>query len=95
MRASLVITGTKRGSSSESHHHELSVELLIDRTWPCKLYCFHKIAKGFSPFYLQQIPGSLDVQYYQTRAKSPKSIERLWGRTKTFEYFYFRYCIKE
>ena len=87
----MVIIGTKTGSSWEHSYHELGIKFVVDHRCSHKLNFFDRIAQGFFPLYLQQILDSRDAQYYLTRAKSIKNIERFRARTKTFEDSYFPY----
>ena len=93
--ACLTITGAIRGTSRERLYRELGLETLNNRRCSRKLFFFYKITKGFSRSYLQKISCFRNVQHYQTRSKSTKTIEQIKARTKAFENSFFPYCIKE
>ena len=93
--ACLAITDAIRGTSRERLCRELGLETLNTRRWSCKLFSFHKIIKGHSLSYPQEILCFRNVQHYQSRSKSTKIIEQIKARNKASENSLFPYCIKE
>ena len=61
--ATMAITGTKRGTSSEKVFQELDVETLKSRCWLRKLCMFYKLIKEKSPAYLFQLIPENNTPY--------------------------------
>ena len=60
-----------------------------------QIVLFSQNYQGAFPSYLQIILCFRNVQHYQSRSKSTKIIEKIKARTKSFENFFFPYCINE
>ena len=82
--ASLVTTGTIKGTSQEHLYKELGLESLSARRWSHRLIFFYKIIKRISPSYLMSYLMSNNNDSYNTRSCSHNKIKSLKTRTQAF-----------
>ena len=62
-KASLGITGSIKGSSTERRYHELGLESLKNKQWSQKLCFFYRFVKEQSPIYLFDLVPSNNNTY--------------------------------
>ena len=84
--ASLAITGTIRGTSTEKLYQELGLEYLSSRRWFRRLSTFYKIFKRKSPFYLYSLIPKINVN---RSSRTKDNIPLLRTRTETFKNSFF------
>ena len=90
--ASLAITGTIKGSSSDRIYQELGLESLRDRRWYRRLVYFFNIITQNSPRYLNAYIPKKQVSFDEDRS----NLFRLpVCRSEYFKNSFFPYCVTE